>query len=187
MVVFLCTVGIVCYFNHESTPYYVRALVVIAFNLSFICFLILPIDIYETSAKSEEQPTIRLIWMIVYDINFFLCWLVLPLVQEYEDSGQFTRLAKLKEALKTNGIMMLAILVGAVLLVIYLIIVNQFTISQLPSVFATIVNAFGLCLVSIMLGFGLVSFPKENYLKIDYRRRVNRCHRMAEMLKSEQQ
>lgn len=83
--------------------------------------------------------------------------------------------------------MMLAIIIGAILLVIYLIIVNEFTISQLPSVFATIVNAFGLCLVSVMLGFGLVSFPKDNYLKIDYKRRVNRCHRMAEMLKSEQQ
>jgi hypothetical protein len=81
-------------------------------------------DIYETSIDSQEQPGIRLTWLIVYDINFFLCWLILPLIQEYEDSGQFTRPAKFKEALKTNGIMMLAILIGAILLVIYLIIVG---------------------------------------------------------------
>jgi hypothetical protein len=120
----LCTIAIVCYFNHESTPYYVRTLVILSFNLSFVCFLILPMDIYETSIDSQEQPGIRLAWLIVYDINFFLCWLILPLIQEYEDSGQFTRPAKFKEALKTNGIMMLAILIGAILLVIYLIIVG---------------------------------------------------------------
>jgi hypothetical protein len=56
--------------------------------------------------------------------------------------------------------MMAAILIAAVLLVIYLIIVGKFTFGQLPSVFATIVNGFGLCLISVMLGFGLVSFPK---------------------------
>lgn len=52
--------------------------------------------------------------------------------------------------------MILAIIVAAIVLVIYLIIVGKFTMSQLPSVFATIVNVFGLCLVSVMLGFGLV-------------------------------
>lgn len=56
--------------------------------------------------------------------------------------------------------MIIAIIIAAILLVIYLIIVGRFTISQLPSVFATIVNVFGLCLISVMLGFGLVSFPK---------------------------
>lgn len=125
--------------------------------------------------------------MIIYDINFFICWLVLPIVQEYEDSGEFTKLGKFKEALKTNAIMILAIVIGAILLVIYLIIIGKFTISQLPSVFATIVNVFGMCLVSIMLGFGLVSFPKENFEKVDYKKRVRKCHRMAETLKSEQQ
>ena len=75
--------------------------------------------------------------------------------------------------------MMLLILVGVVVLVIYLVIVGRFTIGQLPSVFATIVNGFGMFLVSVMLGFGLVSFPKENFMKVDYKKRVNRCHKMA--------
>ena len=69
-------------------------------------------------------------------------------------------MAKFREALKTNGIMMLMIIVGAIVLVVYLVIIGEFTISQLPSVFATIVNGFGMFLVSVMLGFGLVSFPK---------------------------
>lgn len=184
---FIFTIVLVWYFSHESTPYYVRALVMLSFNLSFFCFLILPIDIYETAVHENDYEQIRLAWMIIYDINFFVCWLVLPIVQEYEDSGEFTKIGKFKEALRTNAIMILAIIIGAIIFVVYLIIINKFTISQLPSVFATIVNVFGMCLVSIMLGFGLVSFPKENFSKIDYKKRVNKCHKMAENLKSEQQ
>ncbi len=52
VLLFLFTIGLVWYFSHESVPYYVRALVIIAFNLSFVCFLILPMDIYETSVNS---------------------------------------------------------------------------------------------------------------------------------------
>jgi hypothetical protein len=50
--------------------------------------------------------------------------------------------------------------IGAFLVVIYILIAGQFTISQLPSIFATLVNIFGLTLVSVLLGYGLISFPK---------------------------
>jgi hypothetical protein len=46
---FFATIAIVWYFSDQSTPYYVRALVVLSFSLSFLCFFILPIDIYETA------------------------------------------------------------------------------------------------------------------------------------------
>ena len=59
-----------------------------------------------------------------------------------------------------NAILIGLICTGAIILVIYEVIVNKFTIGQLPSLFAMIVNIFGLTLVSIMLGFGLISFPK---------------------------
>jgi hypothetical protein len=83
--------------------------------------------------------------------------------------------------------MLLAVVVGAIAVVIYMIVVGKFTFSELPGAFATIVNIFGMLLVSVTLGFGLVSFPKENFSKIDHKKRVSKCHRMAEALKSEQQ
>lgn len=87
VILFIFTIIIVWYFSHESTPLYVRALVIMSFSLSFGCFMILPMDIYETSVESGMGKGISLTWKIVYDLNAFLCWLVLPLVQEYEDSG----------------------------------------------------------------------------------------------------
>ena len=49
--------------------------------------------------------------------------------------------------------------------------------------FATLVNIFGLTLVSIFMGYGLLSFPKEYFLRRDYSGVVNRCHRQAEAIK----
>ena len=144
-------------------------------------------DIYETAVDSSESKGIKLLWIIVYDISAFLCWAVLPIVQEYEDSGEFTKIGKFKEALRNNGILIGGILLGAIGLIVWLVILDKFTFSQIPNILATIVNVFGLLLVSIMLGFGLVSFPKENFMKIDYKKRVSRCHRMAESLRADQQ
>jgi len=59
-----------------------------------------------------------------------------------------------------NGILIGLLCIGAFIIVMYLVFAAKFTIEQLPSIFATLVNIFGLTLVSILLGFGLVSFPK---------------------------
>jgi hypothetical protein len=59
-----------------------------------------------------------------------------------------------------NAILIAILCGGAVIVIIYLIIIEKFTLSQIPSVFAMLVNLFGLTLVSILLGFGLVSLPK---------------------------
>lgn len=86
-----------------------------------------------------------------------------------------------------NGILIGGLCGGALLIVIYLLVASEFTIGQLPSVFATLVNVFGLTLVSILLGYGLISFPKECFLRRDYKRLVNQCHRLAEVIKTEQE
>jgi hypothetical protein len=78
---FIFTIGLVWYFCDESTPYYVRVLVVLGFNLSFIYFLILPMDIYTSSINNEKSQEITQAWKIIYYFNFFLCWLILPMVQ----------------------------------------------------------------------------------------------------------
>jgi len=85
-----------------------------------------------------------------------------------------------------NGILIGALLGCGLIIIIYLLVASEFTFQQLPSVFATLVNVFGLTLVSILLGYGLISFPKECFLRRDYKRLVNQCHRAAEGIKTEQ-
>ena len=116
-----------------------------------------------------------------------MCWLILPFAQEYEDSGAFTVGKRVKESLVINGILIGVLCTGALCIVIYLLVGSNFTMGQLPEVFATLVNVFGLTLVSIFMGYGLISFPKECFVRRDYKRLVNRCHRRAEAIKEEQE
>lgn len=108
-----------------------------------------------------------------------MCWFILPFGQEYEDSGEFTFSKKIKDSLIMNGILIGILCVGALIIVIYIVFSASFTISQLPTIFATLVNVFGLTLVSVLLGYGLISFPKQCFLKRDYKKLVNHCHRQA--------
>lgn len=113
--------------------------------------------------------------------------MVLPFAQEYEDSGAFGVKGKIRESLIINGILIGVICLGAIAIVVYLVVIGSFSAGQLPSVFATLVNAFGLTLVSILLGYGLISFPKECFLRRDHRKLVTHCHRQAEFIKTEQE
>lgn len=125
-------------------------------------------------------------WKVVYYINFLTCWFVLPFAQEYEDSGEFTFAKKLKDSLVMNGLLFGAIGIGAIVFLIVILVMGEYSFSQLPALVATIANAFGLTLVSVLLGYGLISFPKECFLRKDYKKIVNHCHRQAEAIQAEQ-
>ncbi len=59
-----------------------------------------------------------------------------------------------------NAILIGALCLGALAVVAYLIMFVQFSFDQIPSVFAMLVNLFGMLLVTLSLGFGFVSLPK---------------------------
>lgn len=85
----------------------------------------------------------------------------------------------MKEAV-FNNLLMMGIMIGAaIIIVVFLVASGSFSFSQLPSVFATLANTFGLALVAVFLGYGLVSFPKECWLRRDYKQLVGHCHRQA--------
>lgn len=59
-----------------------------------------------------------------------------------------------------NILLIAALCVGAFAIVAYLVFFESFSFNQVPSVFAMLVNVFGMLLVTLALGFGLVSLPK---------------------------
>jgi len=59
-----------------------------------------------------------------------------------------------------NFLLIVALCVGAFAIVVYLVFFESFSFSQIPSVFAMLVNILGMLLVTLSLGFGLVSLPK---------------------------
>jgi hypothetical protein len=171
---------LIFYYSDRKAALYAKLLVFLGVVFSLVCFALLPIDIYESALpESSHLRRVQVGWVAIYYVNFFLCWLVLPFAQEFEDSGEFTPARRLRESLVMNGILIVLLCAGAVLIVVYIVVTATFAIEQLPSVFATLVNIFGLTLVTILLGYGLISFPKECFRRRDHQKLVTHCHRQA--------
>lgn len=83
-VLILLTAFLIYYYSDPKAPLYAKLLVFVSFLASLICFCILPIDIYESEKQdSQYEPAVQLSWKVIYYINFFMCWLVLPFAQEF--------------------------------------------------------------------------------------------------------
>ena len=72
----------------------------------------------------------------------------------------------------------------AIVLTIYLAISASFSVSMLPSIFATIANVFGIALVVIFLGHGLISLPKYCFLHSSNTRTLTRNYKTANQINS---
>lgn len=65
----------------------------------------------------------------------------------------------LKDAIKTELKFVLIISVAFAGFVIYLLVINQMSLSNIPEIFVLLSNLWGLLLLIVLLGHGLVSVP----------------------------
>lgn len=135
----------------------VKILVYLTWLLSFGIVVLLPYDVYHSL---QNDYAMSVVWKILYYAIFLLTWLVLPIAQEYEVAGEFTRKEKIKTAVINNLIIYgIFALIGVVFLV-YLFLKDQLNLKELMPVLMAASNAFGMFLVVIFLSYGLVAIPK---------------------------
>ncbi|OQR67724.1 LMBR1 domain-containing protein 2-like [Tropilaelaps mercedesae] len=101
------------------------------------------------------------LWRIVYWSSQLLTWIILPLMQSYSTAGDFTTSGKLKTALYENAIYYGTYVCIFVILLIYLII-NGIGLDwgKLKVLLITASNTWGLFLLVLLLGSGLVDVPR---------------------------
>jgi len=109
------------------------------------------------------ENTLPTMWILVYWTSQFLTWLVLPFIQSYVCAGDFTIPGKMKRAVVENGIYYASYLVLFCCLLIYIIASPNihFDISQLKILIITCSNTWGLFLLILLLGYGLVEVPRN--------------------------
>ncbi|KAG8131172.1 putative Plasma membrane protein [Naja naja] len=104
-------------------------------------------------------------WRVVYWTSQFLTWILLPFMQSYARSGGFSITGKIKTALIEN-----AIYYGTYLLIfgaflIYVAINPNISLqwSQLQTIGIAAANTWGLFLLVLLLGYGLVEIPRSHW------------------------
>uniref|UniRef100_A0A8C6T269 LMBR1 domain containing 2 n=1 Tax=Neogobius melanostomus TaxID=47308 RepID=A0A8C6T269_9GOBI len=139
-----------------------------------------PICIFCSEQKVCEQPwsyipdgVLPVFWRVVYWTSQCLTWLLIPFMQSYARSGAFSRTGKMKTALIENAIYYGTYLLIFVSLLIYVVIHLS---SELQTVCITAANTWGLFLLVLLLGYGLVEIPRSYWLSSDQAYLLNKTY-----------
>ncbi|KAM3133935.1 hypothetical protein pb186bvf_013901 [Paramecium bursaria] len=160
-------------------------LTLISWLVSFSLIIILPYDLYDTLRPENEQQrqNIRITWTTMYWVSFVLTWLCLPLTLDYESSGDFTFKNKIIKSLKINGITYGIGLVLSIVFTIVLLVKHSFNMTKLLAFMVVLSNGFGLVLITILLGYSMVSIPKKFYRESDHQMQLNSKYFMINQTK----
>ncbi|XP_049389285.1 uncharacterized protein LOC125853602 isoform X3 [Solanum stenotomum] len=147
------------YFAGPDVPRYVRYTVGYTWFCSLSIIILVPADIWAT-LSNHDKGQISFFWSWSYWSTFLLTWVVVPILQGYEDAGDFTMTERLKTSAHANLVFYLC--VGAIGLfgLVLLIVVQEYRIRNIPGFAMACSNTFGLVTGAFLLGFGLSEIPK---------------------------
>ncbi|XP_048451224.1 G-protein coupled receptor-associated protein LMBRD2B isoform X2 [Rhincodon typus] len=102
-------------------------------------------------------------WRVVYWTSQFLTWILLPFMQSYARSGDFSITGKIKTALFENAIYYGTYLLIFGALLIYVAVHPGLRLDwyKLQTIGITAANTWGLFLLVLLLGYGLVEIPRS--------------------------
>jgi len=110
---------------------------------------------------TQSEKVLSVCWEIVYWYTFAAMMTILPFHQEFADSGAFTRWECTKWSLRQNLLFMACAGSAGIFGVFVLIASHRLTVDSLLGFAIAASNAFGLCLVLLLLGYGLVDLPRK--------------------------
>ncbi|KAH7714181.1 LMBR1 domain-containing protein 2-B [Aphelenchoides avenae] len=108
-----------------------------------------------------EQVLLSL-WRVVYWTSQLLTWLLLPIMQIYSRAGEFTATGKLKYALYNNMIYYASYGIIFIFLLFYAVSKGvSLNFDHLKVLIVSASNTWGLFILVVLLGYGLVEVPRH--------------------------
>uniref|UniRef100_A0A1J3E5U1 LMBR1 domain-containing protein 2-like protein A n=1 Tax=Noccaea caerulescens TaxID=107243 RepID=A0A1J3E5U1_NOCCA len=159
------------YFAGPEIPRYVLITVGYTWFCSVSVIILAPADIWTTLSLPPNRPengAISFLWSWSYWSTFLLTWAVVPLIQGFEDAGDFTVSERLKTSVHVNLVFYLVLgFIGLLGLILLIMMHRNWTGSILGYAMACS-NTFGLVTGAFLLGFGLSEIPKTLWRNADW-------------------
>ncbi|XP_075510389.1 uncharacterized protein LOC142546518 [Primulina tabacum] len=170
------------YFAGPEVRRYVYFTVGYTWFCSISIIILVPADIW-TTIIGHDNGGISFFWSWSYWSTFLLTWLAVPLIQGYEDAGDFTLMERLKTSIRVNLVFYLIVGSFGFLGLILLITMDEKWRKQGILGFAMgCSNTFGLVTGAFLLGFGLSEIPKSLWRNADWTiRQKILSHKIAKM------
>ncbi|KAG2481804.1 hypothetical protein PVAP13_J222101 [Panicum virgatum] len=179
------TVGMVAatlhYFAGPAVPARVLAVVGYAWLCSLSFVVLVPTDIW-TAISGNQNSDVGFFWSWSYWSTFILAWSIVPTLQGYEDSGDFTFKGRLKSSIQKN--MTYYAIVGSTGLfgLLLIIIMRHNWVHGILGFAMACSNTFGLVTGAFLLGFGLSEIPRNIWRNADWTHRLQfLSHKVAKM------
>ncbi|XP_059178168.1 G-protein coupled receptor-associated protein LMBRD2-like [Physella acuta] len=116
-------------------------------------------------ASYVPDQVLPILWRIIYWTSQVLTWLIMPMMQSYAKTGDFTVLGKIKSALIENAIFYGTYLLIFGICLIYVAVHVSIDGEKLKIIGVTASNTWGLFVLVLMLGYGLVDVPRSLWNK----------------------
>jgi len=167
-------VGVVCsasllHFAQREVNWFSFLTSLLGFVLSFGIIALIPYDVWEALSMQEavqqggvlpSQVLVDSSWGLIYWSTFLLCWLLCPILIEYEAAGDFTAISRLRTSLRRNAVWYAAYLFFGSLVLIWLSIGGA-AHGGLSAWCIAASNAWGLLVSTMLMGYGLVAVPRH--------------------------
>lgn len=102
------------------------------------------------------------LWRVVYWSDQILTWLILPLLQSYVTAGNFTMFGKIRAAVINNALYYAIYSLCFLAILIYAMLKSvSINIENLKVILVSASNTWGLFLLVVLLGHGLVELPRS--------------------------
>ncbi|PSS26197.1 LMBR1 domain-containing protein 2 A like [Actinidia chinensis var. chinensis] len=169
------------YFAGPHVPRYVLFTVGYTWFCSLSIIILVPADIW-TTLIDRYNGGISFFWSWSYWSTFLLTWAVVPILQGYEDAGDFTVAERLKTSVHVNLVFYLCVgSIGLFGLILLIVLRKDWSGSVLGFAMACS-NTFGLVTGAFLLGFGLSEIPKSIWKNADWTTRQKvLSHKVAKM------
>ncbi|KAF9106463.1 hypothetical protein BGX29_009398 [Mortierella sp. GBA35] len=191
--------GLLNYFgNRVEHAWYVSLIAYISWFFPFSIVVLVPLDLASTlfrDCKVEEECNEPLMyvssefligaWRTIYWCSFALTWALIPLLQAYTQSGEFTVMKRFRSAVRYNIIYQL--IIGSIALLGLVFLWYAQGPSNLRAYIMALSNSWGLVLVVIFMGYGMVDVPRRLWHKGDNARELRRISFKASVVKDKRQ
>lgn len=185
----ICFSGVIIFtsflLNHYArpgTPVFALFLVWLAWIVTFsVCFLV-PIDLLP-----DVSEFLNGVWNALYWTSFLLMWLVIPFASGFYDNGGFTVKQRMLASLKFNAILIGSCLIVGLIGFIYLVLQAGWSAGDVGSMLVCASTVWGLIMLVVSAGWGLVEIPRTLYFHTQTERRRNFIHFNAGSIHHESQ
>ena len=175
----LVAIVIILSYVRKGTNKLVTLISIITWFLDFYMVILLPYDICITNKQKRKQDLtqaehdtseiIKISYQVTYWMTFFVTWLIIPLLKNYESSGEFTSWEKFKYSIRSNLILYAIELFICIILFIWAFFkLKKETISFFVKNIYNFNYVIGLSIMLLLLSYSLIKLPKLIYEKINY-------------------